>query len=324
MNDVLISVIVPVYNVEQYLNKCIQSILQQTYHNLEIILIDDGSTDSCPQICDEWTGKDMRIKVIHKENGGLSDARNAGIKCVSGDLVAFVDSDDWIEPELYERLKASLETNGCDIAACTVEMNWDNGNKCLLTVQMNEVLNREEAQLALLKESLLKHPVWYKLYRREVMQDVVFEIGKWHEDVFWSYQVIGNASRISLIDYIGYHYTQRSDSIMGKGYSPKRLDVMEAYEQRYRYILKNYPELESKTRVYLFLNCIYHGQMVLKYLYGNEQRECFNYLKALTRKYYVRRTEYSDMKSTHRLWIDLARISLMLACRLKNLLGVGV
>lgn len=321
----MITVIVPVYKVEQYLDHCIQSILDQTYTNLEIIMIDDGSPDNCPKRCDAWVKKDSRIRVIHKENGGLSDARNVGLKEAKGDLIAFVDSDDWIAPELYERLVYALEIDQSDIAACSVEIVWGNATteRQFLTTRSNHLLNRQEAMKTLLEESLLKNPVWYKLYKREIIQDIWFENRKQHEDVYWSYQVIGNAERVSIIDYIGYYYMQRPESIMGIKYSPKRLDVMEAYERRYRYISREFPELENQARLDVFSNCIYHGQMILKYLKGNEQRNSFNYVNRIKKKYPIRRKEYKDFRFTHRLWLDMAKISLKVSCTIKNFFGVG-
>ncbi len=319
-----ISIIVPVYNVEPYLDRCVQSIVNQTYRNLEIILVDDGSPDRCPQMCDAWAEKDLRIKVIHKENGGLSDARNAGMNAATGEYIGFVDSDDWIAPEMVERLKAAMEADRSDIAACTVEMVWEDGSPGrLLTVRENCVLDRLEAQEALLDESMLKQPVWYKLYRKEMIQDIHFELGKTHEDVFWSYQAVGNAKRVSVIDYIGYYYWQRGDSIMGEGYSLKRLDAMEAYEKRYQYLAEKFPELEIKARRAIVAACIYHGQMALIHLSKREREQAFQYLESVINQYSIKRSEYSELKITHRLWLDIAQVSLKTACRVKNALGVG-
>lgn len=321
----IISVIVPVYKVERYLDRCVQSIVDQTYTNLEIILVDDGSPDNCPAMCDAWAEKDNRIKVIHKANGGLSDARNAGLAVATGEYISFVDSDDWTAPEMLERLLNAMQEDKSDIAACAVEMVWgDNTPSQFLTVQTNCVLNRLEAQKALLEESLLKQPVWYKLYRHETIREIPFEVNKFHEDVFWSYQAIGNASRVSLIDYVGYFYTQRTGSIMGANYSLKRLDAMEAYERRYQYIAANYPELEMQARISIVANCIYHGQMALKYFHGQEQKQAFEYLNRITKKYPIRRKEYADRKITHRLWLDLARFSLIKTCMVKDALGIGL
>ena len=125
MNLPKISVIIPVYKVEEYINRCIKSVVNQTYDNLEIILVDDGSPDNCPVICDKWAEKDSRIKVIHKNNGGLSDARNMGMKIASGELIGFIDSDDWISKEMYQLLYENMKENESDISACGVKMVWE-------------------------------------------------------------------------------------------------------------------------------------------------------------------------------------------------------
>lgn len=322
----LISVIVPIYKVEPYLDRCVRSIIEQTYNNLEIILVDDGSPDNCPAICDAWAKKDIRIKVVHKENGGLSDARNAGLEIATGELIGFVDSDDWIAPEMYERLAKALIDNNCDIAACTVEMVWEDGTPSrLLTVQDNCILDRVESQLALLNESQLKHPVWYKLYKRSVIAGIHFEVGKQHEDVFWSYQVIGTARHVCLIDHIGYYYFQRSDSIMGNNtFTIKRLDAIEAFERRYQYIVKEFPELEKDARCRLIAVCIFYGQMVLKCLQKDEKRTAFAYLREINDKYKLEHSYYADAKITQRIWFFIAGKSLKTVCSLKNCLGIGL
>lgn len=325
MESVLISVIVPVYGVELYLDRCVRSIIDQTYQSIEIILVDDGSPDNCPAMCEAWAKKDSRVKVIHKENGGLSDARNAGITAANGEYIAFIDSDDWIAPEMLERLFQAIQRDDSDIAACTVEMVWDDGSpNHLLTVRTNCVLNRLEAQRALLEESLLKQPVWYKLYRRETIQEIPFEVGKYHEDVFWSYQAIGNADRVSIIDYVGYFYYQRKDSIMGNGYSLKRLDVLEACRKRYEYIRVAFPSLERSAKQRIVANCIYQGQMALLYLSKEEQEIAFACLDRVKRDYPLNKHSLSGVKATHRVWLRMSQISLRLTCRVKNALKVGL
>ena len=148
----LISIVVPVYKVEPYLDKCVSSIVNQTYKNLEIILVDDGSPDNCPAMCDAWAEKDNRIRVIHKPNGGLSDARNAGMSVATGELMAFVDSDDWIAPDMYEKLYHHLTEDGSDIAACGVQMVWENDTPPrLLTRPGSRTLNRDEAMQAIIE-----------------------------------------------------------------------------------------------------------------------------------------------------------------------------
>lgn len=321
----MISVITPIYKVEPYLDRCVQSIVDQTYQNLEILLVDDGSPDNCPAMCDAWAQQDSRIKVIHKANGGLSDARNAGMAAAAGEYIAFVDSDDWIAPEMLEKLLYALDRDHSDIAACTVKMVWEDDTPDeLLTVQTNCVLDSHRAQAALLKEDLLKQPVWYKLYRSDIIRGIPFEVGKYHEDVFWSYQAIGAANRVSLIDYVGYYYTQRSDSIMGEGYSLKRLDAVEAYKKRYQYIAVHFPELEPAARISIINACIYHGQMTLKHLRNSERERAFSYLTVLNKQYTADWKDTKSLKITHRIWLGISKLSLQAVCRVKNMIGVGL
>lgn len=320
-----ISVIVPVYKVEAYLDRCVESIVNQTYRNLEIILVDDGSPDNCPAMCDAWAKKDSRIKVIHKPNGGLSDARNAGMAIASGMYMGFVDSDDWIAPEMYERLARAMEQDGGDIVACGVEMVWeDETPSCMLTKSGNCVLNREEAMRAIIEESWLKQPVWYKLYKAELVRDILFPVGKYHEDVFWSYQAVGEAQKVSVIDYVGYFYWQRSGSIMGEGYSLKRLDALEALGQRQRYIETRCHELTAKAKCNLIFSCFYQYQQAMRCLCGDERKEALEIIaKTVSRN----KASFDDLKAIplkHRIWVILSRISLHKTCLLRNRIGIGV
>lgn len=320
----LISIIVPVYNVEQYLDRCVESIVNQTYQNLEIILVDDGSPDACPALCDAWAEKDSRIRVIHKPNGGLSDARNAGMAVATGEFISFIDSDDWVAPQFYEKLLEVIKRDGSDIAACSVEMVWeDNPTSRMLTESVNCILNRHEAQAELLEEAKLKQPVWYKLYRASAIEDIPFAKGKYHEDVFWSYQAIGAAQRVSVIDYVGYYYWQRTGSIMGEGYSLKRLDAMEAYCNRYEYFMYEFPELEHAALIAIWEQCIYHGLMGVTYLGKEEQKVVFEELVSIQKRYPISEAECKGMKNTHRLWLEISKISLKAACCIKRWLKVG-
>ncbi len=321
----LVSVIIPVYKVEPYLDRCVQSVVNQSYPNLEIILVDDGSPDQCPAMCDAWAKKDPRIRVIHKKNGGLSDARNAGMAAATGEYISFVDSDDWIAPEMLERLVKALERDDSDIAACAVEMVWEDGreNKTL-TVRKNLVLEREDAQRALLNETLLKQPACFKLYRSETIRDILFAVGKYHEDVFWSYQAVGRARRVSLIDYVGYYYFQHAGSIMGEGYSLKRLDAIEAVVNRYHYFEKEFPALAKDAKVSILNNCIYHGQMALKYCKKEDRKTVFSTLNKVRDSVSISNEDCAGMKASHRLWLKMAMVSLPLVCQVKNCLGRGL
>lgn len=320
----LVSVIVPVYKVEKYLDRCVESIINQTYRNLEIILVDDGSPDHCPAMCDTWAERDSRIRVIHKANGGLSDARNTGMSVANGEYISFIDSDDWIAPRFYEKLLEAIERDGSDIATCTVEMLWEDGAPPkMLTEKINCVLVPNEAQAELLAEHKLKQPVWYKLYRTSLVKNIPFEKGKYHEDVFWSYQAVGTAKKISVLDYVGYYYWQRKGSIMGEGYSIRRLDRVEAICRRYEYFEKYFPELKEAALSAVWGECIYQGQMAMTYLNKENQKKVFSRLNSIQRKYPIRYRDYCNMKVTHQLWISAARISLPMVCWIKKTLKVG-
>ena len=260
-----ISVIVPVYKVENYLNECIKSIVNQTYTNLEVILVDDGSPDNCPQICDAWALKDDRIKVLHKSNGGLSDARNAGMRIASGDYFAFLDSDDWIDNKFYEILMDEANKSGSDIVSggYTV-ISTRNADNISLGVTKHIIMNNVEAMSALIDDNEIKQVVWNKIYRRQVVEGLFFEVGKYHEDEFWSYKAIGNSKKMSYIDYNGYFYYQRPDSIMGIGFSEKRLDALEARAKRQEYLKDRFPELVNSGAASLWELCIFFGQKAIK------------------------------------------------------------
>ena len=276
----LLTIVVPVYKVEAYLDRCVQSIADQTYRNLEIILVDDGSPDNCGSMCDAWAQKDERIKVIHKENGGLSDARNAGMAVASGEYIGFIDSDDYIAPEMFQLLYDQLCTDGSDIAACGVEMVFEDGTPSRpLTPSGCTVLNRKEAMEAILRESWLKQPVWYKLYRADLIRNIPFPVGKYHEDVFWSWQAVARAEKVSVFDTPCYFYVQRSGSIMGEGYSLRRLDAIEAKCQRLEFLKREYPELAAAGQIDLLFTCMYHGQLALKALPKKERNQAFAVLK---------------------------------------------
>lgn len=322
MEQPLINVIVPVYKVEPYLDKCISSIVNQTYKNLEIILVDDGSPDSCPTMCDAWAEKDSRIRVIHKPNGGLSDARNAGMTVATGELMAFVDSDDWIAPDMYEYLYQRLTEDNSDIAACGVQMVWENKTPSrMLTRDGNCVLNQEEAMRAIIEESWLKQPVWYKLYKTALVRDILFPKGKCHEDVFWSYQAVGRAQRVSVSDHTGYYYLQRGGSIMGAGYSLKRLDAVEAKVQRCAYIQERFPALSPLAIKDLWFTCIYQGQLALRALNKAEAEKILTYFENLVETHPFQ-MEGCSLKE--RLWLNMAKSSLAVACRIRNALKIGL
>lgn len=228
----MVSIIIPVYNVEKYLRHCINSIIHQTYQNLEIILVDDGSTDNCGYICDEFARKDKRIKVIHKENGGLSDARNEGLKVASGDFLAFVDSDDWVDLRLFEMVMSSFESHFVDIV-CFGSYKTDGRNKTTCFTTLKEIeWTRAEALTELCKNDRIESHVWDKVYKKELFENTFFPVGKYYEDVYIMHRVFMKAKSVLFIDAPLYYYLQRNTSIVGQRTVRSGLDLMDGFQNR--------------------------------------------------------------------------------------------
>ena len=218
----MISVIVPVDNVERYIRQCVESILEQTYADLEIILVDDGSTDGSGSICDEYKLKDNRVVVIHKCNGGLSEARNAGLDIARGEYIGFVDSDDYIEPDMYEVLYKNCERYAADLAAARfVKFNTQGEVRKNFTENI-EVFSREEMLRLFIvgdRRYEITMSVWDRLYKRELISDLRFPVGKCYEDIVFSTKVIEKSKINVYIDRALYHYRLREDSISGEDFN---------------------------------------------------------------------------------------------------------
>lgn len=211
-----ISVIIPVYNVQDYLSKCLESVVNQSYANLEIILVDDGSTDSSGVICDEWVEKDSRIRVVHKENGGISEARNVGLRIATGEYIAFVDSDDIIHSKMYELLLQAMDQNGADISIChevsfyEASFTFDE----LETYSIERIENREELIVHFTDAwSLPTNAVWNKVYKRELVDSIFFVEGKYCEDAYFVADVFLKVSKAVWIREKLYGYRVRKGSI---------------------------------------------------------------------------------------------------------------
>ena len=229
MNE-LVSVIVPVFKVEPYLAKCIESIICQTYENLEIILVDDGSPDRCPQICDEYAEKDSRIKVIHKINRGLSSARNAALDCFTGDFVCFIDSDDYIEVNYVETLLTLQRKNNADLVICEYDYAERDGTIYdHKKISWNRVITHKDFWTLFCDSDyrIFSAVAWNKLYRAKIFENVRYLQGKCMEDNFIIKSVIEECDIIYVTNQRLYYYVQRPDSIMGR-FSIKHLDGVEA------------------------------------------------------------------------------------------------
>ena len=243
MQQPLISVIVPIYKVENYLEKCVQSIIEQTYQNLEIILVDDGSPDNCPKLCDDLAKKDDRIKVIHKQNGGLSSARNAGIDVAQGEYIGFVDSDDYIEPQMYELLYNAIEKNNCKLSVCNINYVFENG-KTIVKVKnsVDEFFDFNQAIVEMNTFRLFDMGAWSKLYHRDLFEDMRFPVGKFSEDFFIMYKIFEKANGIAYVSTPCYNYLQRQNSITKN----KKIneDFIEAAKSQMEYLDAKYEDLK--------------------------------------------------------------------------------
>ena len=240
----IISVIVPVYNVEKYLNKCVDSIVNQTYKNLEIILVDDGSPDNCPKICDEYAKKDNRIKVIHKENGGLSDARNKGIEVATGKYIGFVDSDDWIDLNMYEELYKVIKEFNASVAVCNILKVKNEDQKINNNKKNNTKVYSQEDYLKKYFKINCQGCEYYacnKLFKSSILETNQFPVKLTSEDVFGTYKALLKSNNIVETNQVNYYYRFNENGITGK-FSKKDYDLFKIWDFVVEYTNKNAPE----------------------------------------------------------------------------------
>ena len=235
----LLSIIVPVYKVENYLQKCIDSILAQTFTDFELILVDDGSPDNCPALCDAAAAKDARIRVLHQKNGGLSAARNAGLDVARGEWIGFVDSDDYIAPEMYEILYKAVQSTGADLALCDYVKVDETGALCTQT-------HVAVPQKSLTGRELLQKAYWTtvqiacnKLYHRTIFAQLRYPVGKLNEDFFVIPEICLNTQKAVVVPDVLYYYVQRGDSIMGKSRTLRHYDAAEAAQHYWNCLVEN-------------------------------------------------------------------------------------
>lgn len=245
----LISIIVPIYKVERYLERCINSILAQSYKNLEIILVDDGSPDNCGKICDEYAKKDCRVKVIHKKNGGLSDARNCGIDKSSGEYLMFVDSDDYIDKNICEKLISVSKKHNCDIVMCNIYRVVNNKiyfEKEISSLPKNEILDGITVMKDFFKNfSMILYVSWNKLYKRNLFfnnEKIRFPFGELFEDMFVNYRLYNLSKRIFILSDRLYYYVTRKNSITNVNYTNRHLLSRINYLKNIRFFSKNVDE----------------------------------------------------------------------------------
>ena len=254
--DGLISVIIPVYNVEEYLEQCLETVCGQTYKNLEIILVDDGSTDGSGQICDEWSSKDNRIRVIHKQNGGVSSARNEGLKIATGDYIGFVDSDDWLEPEMYEKLLKGIE--GADAVSCGyVDYPYGEGVPVPKGTKVVPACGFPDAIIAIFERNGYFTTLWSKLFKRTIVYreerfiplDTSLSFG---EDEVWLVTILRRCKKIAFVPEALYHWRPREGSVTRfKTISEKQLSLLRAKQIALRILPKREDVIElAKSRTF--------------------------------------------------------------------------
>lgn len=241
-----VTVIVPVYKVENYLSRCVESIQKQSWAELEIILVDDGSPDRCGEICEAYRAGDERITVIHKENGGLSSARNAGLRIAKGDWLCFVDSDDYIQTDMIEQLLTAAEKSGAPIAAC----GFTSDEKMLRSGITEElrIFTAAEAIREIVADGAICTSAWAKIYERRLFDGILFPEGMLYEDYGTIYKLLHRAGRVAFVDTEKYYYTYNVGGITKSAFSAKQMDYFTVSDELAAFVAENYPELSGPVR----------------------------------------------------------------------------
>lgn len=248
-----VSVIIPVYNVREYLRQCIESVINQSYNNLEIILVNDGSLDDSGMICDEYSMTDKRVLSIHKENGGLSDARNKGMAIASGEYIYFLDSDDWIAPNAIETLVHYAIEHNCELVQGGFYYAYDSfliyDDRKLKDSDSPFILSRPQAMTELTKNEYIKNFAWGKLYKATIIKRHPFKVGVYFEDSYWQHLIIDNISNYGVIPTPLYYYRQRENSISG-AFNLNFIDLLKGTEEKLLFIKAGYPKLAKAITVF--------------------------------------------------------------------------
>lgn len=291
MKEELVSVVVPIYKVEQFIEKCIKSIINQTYKSIEIILVDDGSPDNCGKICDEYATKDERIKVIHKENGGLSDARNAGINIANGTYITFIDSDDYVDEKFIEILLQIIKRSNAKISMCGIKKVYNNGRESEdIEIPDEKILTGKEMILRLGDYPISNIVAWNKLYNINLFEKIRYPKGKIHEDEFTTYKLLYECKKVAITNEKLYYYMQNEGSITNQKFNKSRLDIIQALEERSEFF-------KNKKEKDLYLSTLNKYLEIIIYIYniGKEDMQK-NQLKDLQIRY---KRIYRELRNEH-------------------------
>lgn len=313
-----LSIIVPVYNAEKYLNKCIKSILNQKINDFELILINDGSTDCSGEICESYAEIDDRIKVIHKENAGQAAARNLGIKLSKGDYIGFIDSDDWIHTDMYSILLKHVDVYQSDIVACNFYVMQKDGTfKKYSQYSGNMELDKDSAMNEIYTNNMLSFSPCNKIYKRSLFDKLLFTEGIILEDKDISYKLIFKSSKISYVGQPLYYYRYNECSTLRSAFTLKRLDEYKVSNDMYQFYLVHYPEISDLVYLNVFNTGIFLYSHIS--LYYKEKTKDFKYLINFDKKILVRLLKYKKVNFKQKSIILLTLFSPSLFIVLKRL-----
>lgn len=315
-----LSIIVPVYKVEPYIHKCVDSILNQSFTDFELILVDDGSPDKCGKICDEYALKDERVRVIHKENGGLSDARNAGIDIAVGEVIGFVDSDDWIEQRMYEEMLNYMEENNLDIVCADTNQVKEGKIKFKPRYKKNKIWDKKEAICEILNGTL-DNAAWNKIYKRSVIGKVRYPKGRIYEDVATTYKFIANSDKVGYISKPYYNYLKRKGSIVASGFNSKsRYDCFLGYRERLNFAKEHNLECINDCELLALETAL----AVLTAFYANSEEETserfvdvtnfveehlnIKYISKMRSKYKFLLWSFRNCKGLHKIYAKMSSL----------------
>lgn len=279
--------IIPVYNSAEYLEKCLNSVINQTYRHLEIILVDDGSTDRSGEICDRYAEEDKRIKAIHQKNSGVSSARNTGLKSVTGSYIGWVDSDDWIEPKMFEKMIDCTRESDADIVICGRVEQYDN-HHFLKGFQNQEILNKEQALALLVEDDLVRSYLCDKLWKRELFEDIRFAQLKIFEDLDVMYQLFMKAERVICLPDVFYHYEHHGTSLTAEPSLESRIVFFQISKKRYENLKRDFPPLTQQMEPVMIMAAAH----IWTVYYGSpkeERKACDTQIKDISvfcRKHY--------------------------------------
>ena len=323
--DPIISIIVPIYNVDKYLSRCIDSILNQTFKKFELILVNDGSTDNSGVVCEEYANKDNRIKVIHKSNGGVSSARNSGLHAAKGEYIGFVDPDDYIDESMYGKLYGLCIENDSDIAIC--KFSREINGKIQASDETGKVLkfNNIEAMNELFKGNLYRFSLCNKLFNKKCFNNISFPEGRIHEDLSTTYRLFANSKNSTYINYCGYIYVKRENSILTSKFNEKRLQAFIGWDEIIEFMDKNYKKLMNQIIATFTYWCMDNISYILKQVDDvDKKKKYLNTIREYTTKYYSYIKENSILSRRYKLKIRILNLNYELfiySRKIKSIIG---